>query len=230
LGSVQSAYGAKKERMKIDLHVHTAERSACALSGEEEMIEAAIAQGLDALAITDHDRLVPPQRLAELNRKFAPFRIFGGIEVDLNMEHVVVLGIQDPELERRWWDWPALHGFVREREGLLILAHPFRFFDTVTIDVEAYPPDAIETNSTNMSNCDPSRIRDLADRLGLHRVANSDAHWSRHVGVFYNLLERPAGEESELVEILRAGASRPCRMEHRIDAINSAGGYLRNET
>ena len=38
---------------------------------------AAIAFGLDGLAFTDHGRLVPEARLRELNRQYAPFRVFG---------------------------------------------------------------------------------------------------------------------------------------------------------
>ena len=66
---------------KVDLHVHTSERSPCAIASEDEQIRAAIAAGLDAIFITDHHRLVPVEQLDALNRTFAPFRIFGGIEV-----------------------------------------------------------------------------------------------------------------------------------------------------
>ncbi len=52
--------------LRIDLHVHTQERSGCGKSPELAMIEAAIAAGLDAVVLTDHDRLAPPERLAEL--------------------------------------------------------------------------------------------------------------------------------------------------------------------
>jgi histidinol phosphatase-like PHP family hydrolase len=67
--------------MKTDLHVHAKERSACGQSSEEEMIQAALACGLDGLAFTDHHRLVSPARLEELNRAYASFRVFCGIEI-----------------------------------------------------------------------------------------------------------------------------------------------------
>jgi hypothetical protein len=84
--------------MKIDLHVHTRERSPCACSSTDEMILAAVDRGLDGLVITDHDRLVPTEDLAYLNAKYAPFRVFGGIEVTTRGEHVLVLGVQDEAL------------------------------------------------------------------------------------------------------------------------------------
>jgi hypothetical protein len=39
-------------KVKVDLHVHTQERSPCARASEDEQIQAAIAAGLDAIFIT----------------------------------------------------------------------------------------------------------------------------------------------------------------------------------
>lgn len=53
--------------MKIDLHVHSSERSACGQAGEEEQIEAAMAAGLNALVFTDHGKS-PARRLSAANQ------------------------------------------------------------------------------------------------------------------------------------------------------------------
>ena len=212
--------------MKIDLHVHTSEGSGCALSTLEEMVRAGLANGLDAIAVADHERLLPPDRREEVNARFAPFRVFSGIEIDVAGEHIVVVGLAEPELERHDWEWPELHGFVRERGGFLILAHPFRFGDPFDLDLDRYRPDALEVNSTNMGGCDLGQVEALAEALGARRVANSDAHRDAFVGIYHNELERPARDDLDLAEILRSGASRPCRMERRIAALNEAGGYL----
>ena len=79
--------------MRIDLHVHSSQRSGCARSTEAEQIAAARRRGLDALAFTDHHRLVPPEHLERLNDLHAPFRIFSGIEIEVAEEHLVVLGV-----------------------------------------------------------------------------------------------------------------------------------------
>jgi predicted metal-dependent phosphoesterase TrpH len=81
--------------IKIDLHVHAKERSVCSKVSEEEMIQTAIDAGLDAIVFTDHNKLTPKRTLNKLNRQFAPFRIFGGIEVSIKNEHIIVLGIYD---------------------------------------------------------------------------------------------------------------------------------------
>lgn len=192
--------------MKIDLHVHAQERSGCATSGEEEMIQAAIAYGLDGLVFTDHRRLVPPERLEELNRAYAPFRVFGGIEISVaEGEDVLVLGVHDPTLEVEQWTYPALFHFVRERGGMLILAHPFRYHEAIQIDINQYPLDAVEVRSTNIGACNEPRVRALARRLHLPLVCNSDAHNAQRIGIYYNELARAPCDERDLLAILKAG-------------------------
>jgi histidinol phosphatase-like PHP family hydrolase len=207
--------------LKIDLHVHAKERSACAGSGEKEMIRAAIAFGLDGLVFTDHHRFVPLDRLEELNRKYAPFRVFGGIEISVTEgEDVLVLGIRDSMLETGDWSYPELFAFVRRRGGFLALAHPFRYHDEIDIDMERYPPDAIEVHSKNTGVCDGPQIRAVSTRLGLPLLYNSDAHAAEHVGIYYNRLARVPRDERELVEILRKGDYTCHGMEERIAEFN----------
>jgi histidinol phosphatase-like PHP family hydrolase len=207
--------------VNIDLHMHTKERSACGRSGEEEMIRAAIAFGLDGLVFTDHHRLVPVDCLEELNRKYAPFRVFGGIEISVTEgEDVLVLGARDPVLETRRWSYPELFTFARERGGFLVLAHPFRYHDTIDIDVEQYPLNAIEVHSKNTGACDEPQIRAVSTCLGLLPLHNSDAHHADHVGIYYNRLTRVPRDERELIEILRKGDYTCHGMEERIAALN----------
>ena len=191
--------------MKVDLHVHAMERSYCAVSGEEEMIQAAISRGLDGLAFTDHHRLVPPQRITELCQKYAPFRVFSGIEINVSGEDILVLGLDDPDLDTRSWAYPTLHRFVRQRGGFMILAHPFRFHNFINVDIETYRPDGIEVRSMNIRTQNVARIRALAEQLDLLLVCNSDAHQARDVGAYYNILSRTPRDDSDLVSILMDG-------------------------
>jgi histidinol phosphatase-like PHP family hydrolase len=193
--------------MKIDLHVHTVERSACAHASEDEQIAAAIERGLDALVFTDHVRLVPRGRLEELNQTYAPFRIFGGIEITVReKEDVLVLGIHDPALESRDWTYPDLHTFVRERGGWIAVAHPFRYHPTINLDVGGFLPDALEGCSINIPPSEQPHIREVVRVLGIRVVCNSDAHNTRHIGVGYNLLEETPVDEAALAYLLRTGA------------------------
>ena len=191
--------------IKVDLHVHTSERYPCGTAGEHKQVRAAIAAGLDAIFITDHHRLVPAERLDALNRTFAQLRIFGGIEVTSQGEDFVILGLQDPRLESPDWLYPDLHAFVRANDGYMALAHPFRFRDQINVDLERFPPDAIEVHSPNTPVTVEARIREMAYRLQIPVLRNSDAHSSERIGTYYNILNYPVFSEQELFAALRTG-------------------------
>lgn len=193
--------------MKIDLHVHCSERSACAISSERQQIEAAIDAGLDAIVFTDHRRLTPQERLAALNEEYAPFRIFGGIEVNVDREDLLVFGIHDPYLERIG-SYSELHAFVRERGGYLALAHPFRYSRSIHIDLEKRPPDALEAASNNIAILDQVRIRRVARDFSLPVLCNSDSHSERMTGQHYNVLPQVPEDEADLIRLLKAGEFR----------------------
>ncbi len=208
--------------MKIDLHVHSMERSTCAKSGEESQIRAALRAGLDGLALTDHNRLVPATRLAELNKKYAPFHIFTGIEVDADREHLLVVGVQDALLEKPGWHYPELRDFVHWRGGFIALAHPFRYEPTIRVDLEQFPPDGIEVKSINTPPSYEEEIRSIAGRLGLALLENTDAHIEGQVGRFYNELPETARSDKELVEILRG-----MKANHNYYSYSASGGSVR---
>jgi predicted metal-dependent phosphoesterase TrpH len=191
--------------MKIDLHVHTRERSDCARASEAEQIQAAIAAGLDAIAITDHHLLVPPERLEALNRQYAPFRIFGGIEVTIEEEDFLVLGVPETRLEGPDLTYPELYELVRARGGFIALAHPFRYHTRLELELEGLAPDAVEVYSPNTPPAAEEEIRDLALRLGMRLLSNSDAHTTRRLGKYYNQLAWPVKDEGELISLLKSG-------------------------
>jgi histidinol phosphatase-like PHP family hydrolase len=195
--------------MWIDLHVHSSERSECGQASEEEQIRAAIAAGLDALVFTDHQCHVPAGRLAALNKRYAPFKIFGGIEVTADGEDFLVLGLHDPDLEKGHWRYPDLHAFVRARGGFLALAHPFRYHAKIAVAIEKFVPDAVELYSVNTPAEAGERIRALAARLGIPVLSNSDAHSTRALGLYGNILEGSPADEAELIAMLKAGRIAP---------------------
>lgn len=190
--------------MKVDFHVHASERSGCAVNGEEEMIRAARAAGLDAIVFTDHHRLVPPMRLAELNERYAPFRIYGGVEMTTQEgEDCLVFGVQDPRLESSEWNYYELVTFVRGRGGFVVLAHPFRYAPEIRVDFDACPPDGIEVRSRNTPPAREADIREIAGKYGLVMLCNSDAHSVQSVGGFFNDVSELSDGDRQLVERLR---------------------------
>ncbi len=190
--------------MKVDLHVHTKERSRCATASEDEQIRAAAAAGLDAIVITDHARLVPPERLRALNERCAPLWVVGGIEITTECEDVLVLGVPEARLEEPGWTYAALHAFVRARRGFMAIAHPFRYHDHVGEALSQGLPDAIEVYSSNTPLAAEEAIRALAAQHGLTLLSDSDAHKPESLGRHYNLLPRRVQSEAELIAALRS--------------------------
>ncbi len=191
--------------MKIDLHVHTKERSECAHASEDEQIQAAITAGLDAIAITDHHKFVPQARLDELNRQYAPFRILSGIEVTVEGEDFLVLGLRDPLLERTDWLYRDFHSFVQQRRGYMAWAHPYRYKSNLYAALEQFIPHAIEVHSPNTAPDDEGRIRELAARLQVPLLSNSDAHTPERLGRYYNFFAESPQNDRDLVALLKAG-------------------------
>ncbi|MGD2103783.1 MAG: hypothetical protein PVJ55_01530 [Anaerolineae bacterium] len=160
--------------------------------------------------ITDHDRLVPPDRLVYLNRKYAPIRIFGGIEVTTHGKHLLVLGVEDQRLEEGWWAYPDLYSFVLARGGFLSVAHPFRFNQgRIGVDLDRFPSDALEMYSRNTPTAQASRIAGVAAKIGASVLSDSDAHGAHDVGLHYIVLGEEAQDTAELVRMLKDGAFEP---------------------
>lgn len=201
--------------MKIDLHVHSAERSSCSSLSEDAQIQAAIRAGLDAIVFTDHDCLTPRHQLEELNHRYAPFKIFGGIEVSLwdaelgIFEHVLVFGIHDPALETSSWTYPELFEFVREQQGFMAVAHLYRYRTTTNLDLMRFTPDALEVASNNIAAEPHQRLIKLADDLGIPALSNSDAHHVKMIGRHYNKLVETPSDDAELIVMLRSGDFTP---------------------
>ena len=210
--------------MKIDCHVHAKELSACAVDREEDMIRAAVVYGLDGLVFTNHGKYIKKERVEELNKKFSPFRVFQGIEVDTEeKEEFIVIGFHEPSLEAPGWKYADLHALVRARAGFIALAHPFRYRKEILVDVKAYPPDAIEV-SFSVANQD--KIKDLLKAAKARPIASSDGHRVMHVGMFYSYLHAVPKDETELAVILKKGSYEVCGMPERLKKINEEPAKL----
>lgn len=191
--------------MKIDIHVHASERSGCSVSSEHDLIRSAMDYGLDALVFTDHSRLMSAEHGDELNRQYAPFRIFSGVEITTNeSEDILVFGIRDQRLEDPSWGYADLHRFVRTHGGFMVLAHPFRYRDFVHASIYELPPDAVELHSCNIQPETSPRIQDLAHDLSLPLTCASDAHEADNVGKYFIRLGEVPDNDRMLIDLLQA--------------------------
>ena len=189
------------------MHVHCREFSSCGQADGEEMIQAAIRHGMDALVWANHWRLVPESVLDSWNWKYSPFRYFNGLEVQAEAEDFVIVGVNDPALEKSGgWSYERFHDFVGERGGGMILAHPYRYYDSINVSLADRPPAAIECRSCNMKEEHHERVLRLAEALGVPVVCSSDAHDLNAVGEWYTEFPSPVESEPALARRLHEGA------------------------
>ncbi|RLC71167.1 MAG: hypothetical protein DRI26_05700 [Chloroflexi bacterium] len=109
---------------KIDLHVHTPVSScyvdyirpeANIKTSLEEIVDAAIAAGLDAIAITDHNSADGIEGIREIGRRNG-LCIFPGVEISARGGHVLAIFDQDTPVERLH-RLVELLGFDEEQRG-----------------------------------------------------------------------------------------------------------------
>jgi hypothetical protein len=198
--------------MRIDLHVHTSRYSSCGHATPEEMAQAALDHGLDGIVLTEHNVTWPLDELAELRAAFPALTILSGIELtsDRGDDYLV------PRL-------PAEEIVQRSQRlgGVVILAHPYRYRDDVPEILFTCPVDGIEVASCNMHGGASQGAVRLVQALGAFPVWNSDAHHTRYVGLYANVLPGRIADEVQLAAALAARTARPFADATRISATNA---------
>lgn len=208
--------------MKVDLHVHTSKHSPCGVSSPAEMVGAAIASGLDAIVLAEHDYMWGEGELADLQGRFPGIKIFAGIEVSIDAaEHIVVIGVPDRQLFSPFMAPADLAAAVERHQGAAILAHPFRWGPSVGREILEIRLDAVELYSNSIRNYMQQPIRDLLQTLQLPCVASSDGHHTMQLGLYAIELQQPAKDEKDLAGMIRQGCFRIWANPGRIDEINA---------
>jgi len=188
--------------LKLDLHVHTS-HSQDALTDPQAVAEIAKSRGLDGVAVTEHDLLMP---LESDNILIIP-----GIEVSSKEGHVLGLGGTTPVpkgLEaKRTIELLHEHGF------LVVIPHPYDrsspWVDPLRLGSSI---DAIETINSSMipfGSC-KKKAENAARTLGLPMVAGSDSHIPSTIGDAYTLVETVAPTVESVLESIRSGKTTPC--------------------
>ena len=188
-------------QLKIDLHVHT-QYSYDSLITPKELVFYAKKRGLDGVAVTDHDRLDGALKIA----KETDFLIVPGMEISSLDGHVIGLNLREPIPSRLGVDETV--DKIHELGGIAIACHPITFFKE---SLEGYMNskfDAVEVinSSAFPFNYSVRHGQKIASRLGIARVAGSDAHYGPEIGCAYTLVNA----ESEVNEIVKAISKGLC--------------------
>lgn len=161
--------------MKIDMHVHT-EFSEDSNTPVEKVVEKAEREGLDGVAVTDHDTMEGVEKMRELDHDLV---IVPGMEITTDEGELLGLFIEE-EIKSK--NPETVIEEVRKQGGLVIVPHPFdpiRGFEGWQ-DLEV---DGIEViNSRNLMKGMNKKARRYVDREGVMKTGGSDAHTAWEIG------------------------------------------------
>lgn len=195
--------------LRLDLHNHT-RYSLDGLMSPAELLAAAKAQGIDYVAVTDHntvDGALQAAALAESDSSLP--RVIPGIEVSTADGEVIGLFVREGVP-------PGLPvgetvARIREQGGLVYLPHPYDKFRRGSISKEqrtwaAGSADLVEVvNGRSLSRFAGDKAVRLARRVGKPGGAGSDAHRPAEVGQAYVVVNgRPTRDD--LVELVASGS------------------------
>ena len=181
---------AEAPLMRIDPHVHTL--ASDGIHGVETMIRAAMDKGLDAIGITDHERMdaaIAGQAIAE--HRGWPIEVIVGEEISTRGGHLV--GLYMNKRIRPWHSLKDSIAMVHEQGGLAIIAHPLPPYPLCASEGSIrklmdeadpiYHPDGMEGFNPTTARMRWSRKAPaLAEELGLAETGGSDAHKASNVG------------------------------------------------
>ncbi|MFZ2071091.1 MAG: PHP domain-containing protein [Halobacteriota archaeon] len=193
--------------LTLDLHIHT-NYSHDGRDSVEKIIESAIVQKLDGIAICDHDTMAGYYAAREYIRENnLDLIIIPGIEVTTTKGHLLVLGLEagiekglSPEETIR-----IAREHAKNSTVIIIAPHPFHPFRHSIGNVCKRPGiDAIETyNSRYLSGVGNKIARRTAARNNIIAVAGSDAHSADCVGLATVEVETESKQTTSVEAILR---------------------------
>ena len=208
---------------KFDHHLHTTRYSPDSILEPEELVERALAVGLDGVVITEHDRQWEPDELADLNRRAGGLVVLSGVEVSAREGHFLVYGLPDTGECPPGIGLSELIPVVRRHGAAIVAAHPFRWdqdFDAILRD---HGPafDALERVSNNVSPETRARTEHaLAKYPTMGATGSSDGHDRGVIGCYFTEFPGAIASMPEFVAALRSRSGRP---RHNPDSVLSSG-------
>lgn len=204
--------------LRIDPHVHTL--ASDGIHDVETMIKAAVVNGLDAIGITDHERMdaaLAGQAIASY--RGWPIDVIAGEEISTRGGHL--LGLYITTRIRPWHSLKDSIAKIHEQGGLAIIAHPLPPYPLCASEGairklmdEAdpiYHPDGMEGfNPTTARMRWSHKAPALAEELGIAATGGSDAHKAANVGSTLTIVKRAGSVEQSLRAAL---AERDTRWE-----------------
>ncbi len=194
--------------LKADLHIHTKgdPQDIYLDYTPQDIIKAAAKQKFDVLAITWHNKICNTKPLQYYAKQHGIF-LFDGIEATIEGKHTLLYNISNKEMEK-----VKTHNDLYDIKDHVVLGAPHPFFILPVClgsKVTKYPKlfDFIEYSHfyTKRFNLN-IKAAEIARKLDLHVVANSDVHHFDLFGKDYSLLETIPTKDA-IIDLLKKKAT-----------------------
>ena len=206
--------------MKIDLHMHTTGSDGHGTS--KEIVDAAIAAGLDGIAITDHHRTFTDagDEVAKLAAE-SGLVVIRGAEYSTDRGHLLVflpedMGIEDFDVGF-YPDAQALIDAMVDAGGACIPAHPYKGYQRAWKSTRKLHRIAgVETRNGHVAHDNPKQNQDAekdAKASRRHGTGGSDAHWPGEIGVCFTEFQTKFKDQAGFLRALKSGRFEACTNE-----------------
>jgi predicted metal-dependent phosphoesterase TrpH len=191
----------------------------CSSMSPDALLTRARELGLGGFAVTEHDSTWPEEHFLELSGSASRLGmlIINGAEiraydsVTYNCQgDFLVFGVRRPipqPITAR-----ALARFVHGEGGVIIAAHPFRYWlgaGDLVFDLDL---DGIEVFNLNHTPEMEARAMEAASRLGIPSTGGSDAHHPSAVGRCHTLFAQDIFTEADFLRELKSGRITPGKL------------------
>lgn len=191
-------------QINADLHVHS-NYSKDSLITPKELVYYAKKRGLNAVAVTDHNQLEGSYKIA----KETDFLIIPGMEVSSMDGHIVALNVS--ELIPRGLTAAETVDLIHKAGGVAVACHPYVYFKGCLKDKVCGTFDAVEVINARAFPFKRSvkKAEETAKKLGLPRVAGTDAHYGPQVGYAYTAIEVAEPSVEAITKAIVGGHCQP---------------------
>ena len=187
--------------MILDPHIHST-YSSDSTASPRDIIKKAMAIGLDAIAVADHNTIKGSLATIKEAKDFENFVVVPAMEISSNKGHIVALGIK--ENVKQGLSPEDTVEKIRSLGGIAIAAHPFVSYREGLCDhVKDLDIDAIETlNSRYVFGYSNWSAKNLAEKRNIPEIGSSDAHFLDAIGSCVTELDADFSYESIIEGIL----------------------------
>lgn len=188
--------------IQADLHIHTKYSPDSSINPKTLVDQLYGHPIIKAAAITDHNTIEGHFKVQELASAYTDVLIIPGAELTTPEGDLIVLGIA--ELPSKPWNVKDVIDFVRARDGVVIVPHPYREYGLGNA-AKNYDFDAIETLNGSASTHLNSLADGLAREMNLPGVAGSDAHNVEELWSVFTEVEASL-DVNEILDSIRRGS------------------------